>query len=461
MARDVSDETPIASRDELVAWFEKGCKPPSEFRLGTEHEKFVYYTADHSPVPYLGRPEAGVGGIRTLLEGMQRATKWSPIEDNGCLIGLFEEGGGGAISLEPGGQFELSGAPLDNVHATASELDQHLADAKRVAARDGMAFLGLGMSPQWSLAQTPVMPKSRYKIMTNYMPKVGSRGLDMMYRTCTVQVNLDFASEADMVLKTRVSLALQPVATALFANSPFTEGKPNGRLSERSEIWRDTDNQRAGMMPFFFETGMGFERYVDYALDVPMYFVKRGAIYHDVAGASFRDLLAGKLAALPGEQATLSDWANHLSTIFPEVRLKRYLEMRGADVGGREHILGLSAFFVGLLYDGAALTAAWDLAKQWSAQQRQTLRDEVPTLGLEARIGGRSLRDIARDALAISRQGLSNRRRKDARGLDEGRYLDGLDARVASGRVAARLWLDKYEGEWRRSVSPIFEAAAF
>jgi len=459
MARDVSDETPIASRDELVAWFAAGCKPPSSWRLGTEHEKFPFYLNDLSPVPYEGRP--GAGGVRALLEGMRERTGWSPIEDKGHLIGLFDENGGGAISLEPGGQFELSGAPLDNLHQTAAELDAHLADVKAVAARHGIGFLALGMSPKWSLAETPVMPKSRYRIMTNYMPKVGTRGLDMMYRTCTVQVNLDFSSEADMVRKLRASIALQPVATALFANSPFTEGRPNGRLSERSEIWRDTDNHRAGMLPFVFEDGMGFERYVDYALGVPMYFVKRGDEYHDVAGANFRDLLDGRLAAMPGARATMSDWANHLSTIFPEVRLKRYLEMRGADVGDRGHILALSAFFVGLLYDGTALDAAWDLAKGWSAAQRQQLRDDVPGRGLGAEIGGRSLRDIAREALAISRHGLARRRRLDGAGRDESVWLDVLDGFVARGQVRAGDWLERFRGPWKGSVDPVFHEAAF
>jgi glutamate--cysteine ligase len=302
------------------------------------------------------------------------------------------------------------------------------------------------------------MPKSRYKIMTRYMPKVGTRGLDMMYRTCTVQVNLDFASEADMVRKLQVSLALQPLATALFANSPFTEGKPNGFLSARSEIWRDTDNHRAGMLPFAFETGMGFERYVDYALGVPMYFVKRGEVYHDVAGADFRDLLAGRLPQLPGERATLSDWANHLSTIFPEVRLKRYLEMRGADVGNVEHMTALSALFVGLLYDPQALAAAHDLVSPWTAEQRQTLRDDVPRLALRAEVDGRSLRDIGREVLDLARAGLARRRRLDPQGRDETRHLAILDRRLESGRTAAEDLLDLYAGPWGGKVEPVFSA---
>ncbi len=456
MARDVTDMTPVASRDELVGWLEAGCKPPETFRIGTEHEKFPFYVSDLAPVPYDGRGPQG--GIRALLEGLQATSGWEPIVDGEALIGLFDEHGGGAISLEPGGQFELSGAPLETIHGTRAELDSHLVAANAIAERHGIGFLSLGMSPLWSLGQTPVMPKSRYKIMTAYMPKVGTRGLDMMYRTCTVQVNLDFASEADMVKKLQVSLALQPLATALFANSPLTEGKPNGFLSERSEIWRDTDNQRAGMLPFAFEAGMGFERYVDYALQVPMYFVKRGDVYHDVAGADFRALLDGRLPQLPGERATLSDWANHLSTIFPEVRLKRFLEMRGADAGSPAHMSALSALFTGLFYDPTALDAAHDLIKGWSAEARQTLRDAVPREGLAARMGGHGLRDIGREALAIARMGLANRARLDGEGRDETHHLDILDARIESGRTAAEDLLALYHGPWQSRVEPAFAA---
>src|SRR6202163_3180128 len=401
MARDQVDMTPIETRDELVAGFEGGWKPKSAFRIGTEHEKFPFTLDGNRPVPYEGRR-----GIRALLEGMEHLLGWQPIMEGDNIIGMFDVTGGGAISLEPGGQFELSGAPVEDVHQTCSELMAHLAQVKQIAAPLGIGFLGLGMTPNWSRAEIPVMPKGRYRIMTAYMPKVGGHGLDMMYRTCTVQTNLDFASEADMVKKMRVGLALQPVATAIFANSPFTEGAPNGFLSFRSEIWRDTDPDRTGMLPWAFEPGMGFERYVDYALSVPMYFIKRGADYIDVAGSSFRDLLAGKLPSLPGERATISDWANHLSTLFPEVRLKRYLEMRGADDGPRERICALSALWTGLLYDPQALDAAWDLVKGWSAEERETLRDEVPRLGFNAIIGGRSVLQLAKLTLAFAEKGL-------------------------------------------------------
>src|SRR5438309_4951708 len=363
MARDQIDMTPLQSRDELVAWLAGGVKPASDFRIGTEHEKTPFTLESRQPVPY-----EGARGIGALLEGMQLLLGWEPIMEHGNIIGLYDVTGGGAISLEPGGQFELSGAPVENVHQTQSELMAHLAQVREIATPLGIGFLGLGMTPSWSRADIPVMPKGRYKIMTNYTPKVGTLGLDMMYRTCTVQTNLDFFSEADMVKKLRVSLALQPVATAIFANSPFTEGKPTGFPSFRSEICRNTDPERSGMLPWAFEPGMGFERYVDYALDVPMYFVKRGEHYVDVAGQSFRDLMQGRLPGLPGERATISDWANHVSTIFPEVRLKRYLEMRGSDSASARRLPALPAYWAGLLYDDQALDAAWDLVKDWTAE---------------------------------------------------------------------------------------------
>jgi glutamate--cysteine ligase len=455
MARDVTDAKPIETRDALVAWIEQGNKPAAAFRVGSEHEKFPFYRSDHSPVPY-----DGDRGIRALLEGMQAATGWAPILDDGNLIGLADDSGGGAISLEPGGQFELSGAPLETIHQTAAETELHLKQARAVGEKLGVDFLMLGMSPKWTLAETPVMPKGRYRIMARYMPKVGSRGLDMMFRTSTVQANLDFSSEADMVTKMRVGLALQPIVTALFANSPFTEGRPNGLLSARSDVWRDTDNARAGMLPFAFETGMGFERYVDYALDVPMYFVKRGATYHDVAGRSFRDLLVGRLPELPGECATMSDWANHLSTIFPEVRLKRYLEMRGADVGPKPMICALAALFVGVYYDSDSLTAAYDLVKGWSAADRQRLRDEAPRLALAAPIAGRDARAVAREVLTISRAGLARRGRRDAQDRDETIYLEPLQAIVDSGHVQAQRWIARFTGAWKGSVEPVFDEAS-
>ncbi len=330
-----------------------------------------------------------------------------------------------------------------------------------VAEPLGLSALSLGMSPKWTLAETPTMPKSRYGIMKRYMPKVGTRGLDMMFRTATVQTNFDFRDERDMVAKLRVALALQPAITALFANSPFTDGKLNGFLSARSEIWRHTDADRTGLMPFAFEPGMGFERYVDYALDVPLYFLKRGSTYLDVAGQSFRDLLDGRLAAAPGERATIADWANHLSTIFPEVRLKRYMEMRGADVGPPDRIVAMTALTSGLFYDSGALSAVSGLVEDWTSEDLQALRDAVPRLGLAATIRGRPLRDVAVDMVAMARGGLARRAKRNGKGEDETVWLQPLEAIAASGRPPADLWIERFEGPWRQSVEPAFVEAVF
>ena len=453
MARDQNDPTPIEDRSELIAWFEAGNKGRGAFRVGTEHEKIPYRPQTLKPVPY-----EGSDGIKALLDMLQARTGWEPIHDGEAIIGLVDPVGGGAISLEPGGQFELSGAPLSTIHESAAELRTHLAHCHEIGQALKIDFSGLGMSPLWTRAETPIMPKKRYGIMANYMPKVGTMGLDMMFRTATVQTNLDYADEADMVRKMRVSLALQPVATALFANSPFTDGKPNGFLSMRSQIWLHTDADRTGMLDFVFEPDFSFARYVDWALDVPLYFVKRGDHYHNVAGASFRDLLAGKLAALPGERATLSDWANHLSTLFPEVRLKRYIEMRGSDVGSEAMINALPALWVGLLYDDVSLTAAEQLIADWTAEERHTLRHQVPRTALKTMFRGKPLNDIAKDVIAIARDGLRRRARRDAEGRDETLYLEPLDAIVLEGQCAAELWLADYAGPWKGSVRPVFEA---
>lgn len=458
MARDVSDSTPIGSKAELIAWIAAGEKPVSSFRIGTEHEKFPFYRSDLAPVPYEGR--GGAGGIRALLEGMQQRLGWEPIVDAGHIIGLAGPDGGGAISLEPGGQFELSGAPLATLHETEAELQAHLADVKAVAAPHDIGFVALGASPLWTRAETPVMPKGRYKIMANYMPKVGTMGLDMMFRTCTVQVNLDFASEADMVRKLRVSLALQPLSTALFASSPFLERKLNGFQSMRSEIWRDTDNARSGMLAFAFDEGMSYEGYVDWALNVPMYFVKRGDTYHDVAGASFRDLLAGRLQQLPGERATMSDWANHLSTLFPEVRVKRFLEMRGCDAGPPDMLNAMPAFWVGLLYDATSLDAAWQLVKGWSAAERQALRDAVPREGLAATIAGRPLIEIAAEVVELSRAGLARRAFKNGAGSDETRFLAPLHAILERRQNLAQVLEGRYRDAWHGKVEPVMNEMA-
>ena len=459
LARDEeAARRPIESEKDLVAYLEAGSKPREAWRIGTEHEKFGFHTADLSPVPY-----DGPSGIAALLAEMSTRFGWEPILEGDNIVALTDPccEAGGSVTLEPGGQFELSGAPLKTIHETCDEVNAHLAQVREAGDALGIGMLGLGFSPKWTMAETPRMPKGRYAIMAAYMPKVGTLGLDMMFRSCTVQVNLDFSSEADMVKKLRVSLALQPVATALFANSPFTEGRPNGFLSYRSEIWRDTDNARAGMLPFAFEDGMGFERYVDYALDVPMYFVYRHGRYFDVSGASFRDFMAGRLPALPGERATLSDWSDHLTTLFPEVRLKKFLEMRGADGGPWRRLCALPALWTGLLYDDASLDAAWDLVKNWTAEERQALRDAVPRLGLNAPFHGGSLLTVAREALRIAGQGLKRRAVLNSSGEDETIFLESLEEVLASRKTPAELLLSKYENEWRGNIDKVFTAEAY
>jgi len=449
-----TNEPLIESREALITPMQKGEKPPERWRIGTEHEKFVYRTADHR-APSYDEP----GGIRDLLTGLEQFG-WEPVFEGGKVIAMT--GADGAISLEPAGQLELSGAPLENLHQTCAETGRHLQQVKTVGDKLGLGYLGLGLWPDKTRAELPVMPKGRYAIMLRHMPRVGTMGLDMMLRTCTIQVNLDYGSEADMVKKFRVSLALQPLATALFANSPFLEGKPNGFLSYRSHIWSDTDPARTGMLPFVFEDGFGYERYVDYMLDVPMYFVYRDGKYIDAAGQSFRDFLNGKLPALPGEKPRLSDWTDHLSTAFPEVRLKSFLEMRGADGGPWSKICALPAFWVGLLYDQGALDAAWDLVKDWDMAGREALRAAVPRLALDAPLpGGGKLRDIAGQVLAIAQRGLASRARLNAAGDNETGYLQPLEDMVARGQTRAERLLELYHGEWGGDLSKIYADSSF
>jgi glutamate--cysteine ligase len=456
--QDTAPSQPVDSRDDLVAWIAEGSKPPQNWRIGTEHEKFLFHTGTLNPVPY-----EGARGVRALMQSLIERFGWLPIMEGDTIIALKRPEGepGGTVSLEPGGQFELSGDPLVSVHQVAAETQKHLDQCLQVGSPLGIGFLGVGFAPHWTLAEMPRMPKQRYEVMTNYMPKVGTRGLDMMYRTCTIQVNLDFGDEADMVQKFRVSLALQPVATAIFACSPFTEGKPNGFLSVRSEIWRDTDRARTGMLPFVFEPGMGFERYADYALDVPMYFVYRDGRYIDTAGGSFRDFLAGKLAQLPGERPTLDDWSDHLTTLFPEVRMKRFLEMRGADGGRWRRICAVPAFWAGLLYDRTALDAAWDLVRDWSAEERQAMRDAVPRTGLRTPFRGTSVLEVGSAALAIARAGLARRGLRDAQGRDEARFLEPVETILREGTSPAQEMLARYAGPWARSTAPLFTEYAF
>ena len=444
---------PVANERELVEYLALGCKPASEWRIGTEHEKFGYHLDDLRPLEY-----EGDRGIRAMLEGLQRFG-WQPVMEGGNVIALSM--GGASVSLEPGGQFELSGAALETLHQTCDEVHTHLAQVKEVAGEIGAGFVGLGFNPKWSRADMPLMPKGRYGLMRRYMPTKGTLGLDMMFRSCTVQVNLDFASEADMVKKFRVGLALQPIATALFANSPFTEGRPNGFLSFRSHIWTDTDPDRTGMLPFVFEDGFGFEAYADHALDVPMYFVYRDGKYIDATGQSFRSFMAGELPALPGERPTIRDWEDHLTTLFPEVRMKRFLEMRGADGGPWARLCALPALWVGLLYDGTALDAAWDLVKGWNAEERETLRASVPRTALATEFRGRTVHDIAAEVVGIAEAGLKARGRKGTTAADETEYLEALKLIIDRGTTPAEVLLERFHGRWNGSVDPLFTECAY
>ena len=437
---------PIEDFAQLAEMLASGNKPKSEWRLGTEHEKFGFLTDTHLPLPYVGQRS-----ISALFAGLEARYGWEPVREGDNVIGLTRNGAN--VSLEPGGQFELSGAPLESALETEAELSNHLTEVKSIAGPLGIAFLGLGAAPDWRHDQMPVMPKGRYRLMTDYMGRVGTHGTQMMYRTCTVQVNLDYASEADMVQKLRVAIALQPVATALFASSPFFDGKLNGHKSWRSRIWRGLDNSRTGMLPFVFESGMGFQAYVDWVLDVPMYFVYRDGKYINALGQSFRDFLKGELPALPGEKPTLSDWADHLTTVFPEARVKKYIEMRGADSGNEAHINALPAFWVGLMYDQTALDAAWDLVKNFDTETREGLRVAASVSGLQAEAGGVKLIDLARAAVGLSHMGLVGR------GLGEERLLAPLMETLGSGKTQADRLLDLYHGAWKGSLTPIYQAA--
>ena len=442
---------PIEHHDQMAQYLADGCKPKEDWRIGTEHEKFGYCTDTLKPLPY-----EGDRSIRVMLEGLRDRHGWAPVEEGGKLIGLEKEGAN--ISLEPGGQLELSGAPVETIHETCDEVNTHLREVKDVADEIGVGFIGLGAAPEWSHEQMDLMPKGRYKLMDGYMQKVGTMGTTMMRRTCTVQVNLDFATEADMVQKMRVAVAMQPIANALFANSPFLDGKPNGVKSTRGLVWRNLDDARTGMVPFVFDEGFGFEAWVQYALDVPMYFVYRDGKYIDALGQSFRDFLKGELPALPGEKPTLSDWADHLTTLFPEARVKKFIEMRGADGGPWRRLCALPAFWVGLMYDQSALDGAWDLVKDWDAETREELRIAASTHGLQAEVGGLKMHDLAREAVALSEAGLKARARPGAGGLvpDETHFLNALRDSIETGRVPADDLLADYHGPWNGDLSRIY-----
>ncbi|MGC9368604.1 MAG: glutamate--cysteine ligase [Paracoccaceae bacterium] len=442
---------PIEHYSQLAEYLADGCKPKEDWRIGTEHEKFGYCKDTLRPLPY-----AGERSIEAVLEGLRDRYGWEELREDGYLIGLTKDGAN--VSLEPGGALELSGAPLETIHQTCDEVNEHLREVKSIADEIGVGFIGLGAAPIWTHDQMPLMPKGRYKLMDAYMDKVGETGKSMMRRTCTVQVNLDFGSEADMVQKMRVALALQPVATALFANSPFFEGKPNGMKSYRSWVWRHLDPARTGMLPFVFDEGFGFEAWVEYALDVPMYFVYRDGKYIDALGQSFRDFLKGELPALPGETPTLSDWADHLTTIFPEARIKKFIEMRGADGGPWRRLCALPAFWVGLTYDQGALDAAWDLVKGWDAETREAWRVGASEKGLQAEVGGRTMQDLAREVLDIARSGLKARARPGLGGMvaDERHFLHALEDSVETGKTPADELLEHYHGVWDGDLTRIY-----
>ncbi|CAD7699360.1 unnamed protein product [Ostreobium quekettii] len=430
----------ILTKDDLLGYMQSGCKPRSRWRIGTEHEKLGFNTADNRRINY--------EQISNVLRSLERRFGWQPIMEGDNIIGVKLDGQ--SVTLEPGGQFELSGAPLETLHQTCGEVNSHLYQVKAIAEEMGISFLGIGFDPTWEQEDVPMMPKGRYKLMKSYMPTVGGLGLDMMFRSCTIQVNLDFESEKDMVEKFRIGLCLQPIATALFANSPFKERKPNGYLSWRSKIWTDTDAARCGNLPFVFDEGFGFERYVEHALDVPMYFVYRNGTYVDCLGMSFRDFMEGKLPSLPGVYPTMDDFESHLSTLFPEVRLKKFLEMRGADGGPWKMICALPALWVGLLYDEEAQRQAADLVADWSRDDRDYLLEEVAKTGLRTPFRGRTVLDLSRDVVEIAKGGLLRR------GFDEASFLGELENVLDSGVCAADTLLHKYNTVWNQSVDPVY-----
>ena len=442
---------PVTDRAQLIEWFAERGKPKSAWRIGTEHEKFLFHKGSFKPVAYEGGQ--GVGELLRLLEEQY---DMQPIIEKGLIIGLKSDDGG-SITLEPGGQLELSGAPLESLHETCAETGAHLRQMREITQQLELCMLGVGFQPLWQRSNISWMPKGRYKIMREYMPKRGQLGLDMMLRSCTVQVNLDYEDERDMVRKFKTSLALQPIATALFANSPFKDGQPSGLKSTRAEAWTDTDPDRCGVPGFVFDDDFGYARWVDYILDVPMYFLHRGEDYLDVSGLSFRDFMAGKLPGFEGQFPSMADFEDHVTTAFPEVRLKGYLEMRGADGGSWGNICALPALWVGLLYDDGALDAAESLIKGITASDVEAARMAVAKDGLQAEMAGRSVHKIAHEVLEIADAGLKSRKLLDSKGEDERKYLAPLQEIVKSGKTYADEMLDKYYSVWDEDITHIFK----
>ena len=447
-----SHSTIIKDVEQLVEWLAKGAKPAADWRIGTEHEKFLFHRDSLRPVAY-----DGDSGVEAMLNALCKAIgdKATPIIEKGKIIGL-KDGDGGSVSLEPGGQLELSGAPLSNLHQTCAETGRHLRHMRAVSSALGVGMLGIGFQPKWLRDDISWMPKGRYQIMRNHMPKVGTMGLDMMLRSCTVQVNLDYADEDDMRRKFRTSLALQPIATALFANSPFQDGKPSGWLSGRAHVWTDTDNSRCGVPSCVFDPHFGYEQWIDYILDVPMYFLHRGEDYVDVAGKSFRDYLAGTLAGFEGEPPQMADFEDHITTAFPEVRLKQYLEMRGADSGSWANICALPAYWVGLLYNEEALHEAAALVRDIGAKDVMAGRLSVAKDGLRGKLGRYDVYDLAAKTLDLAFSGLRRRGIFDDSGNDETGFLQPLRAVISSKKTPAEIMLDHYHGDWAKNIDQVF-----
>ena len=447
----------IESKEDLIKPFQDGEKNYSDFKIGTEHEKFAFHLNTLKPVSFFEE-----NGIENLLKALKKYG-WDSILEGENTIGLSRNNSlaVGTVTLEPAGQLELSGAPLNNVHQTYLELEEHKNQINKEGLKLGIGFLGAGLTPDWSFDEMPIMPKKRYQIMKNYMPKKGNLGLDMMFRSTTIQVNLDYSSEEDMIKKFRVSLALQPIATALFSNSPFLNGKSTGYKSFRSHIWTDTDPDRTGMLPFVFNGDMSYEKYVDYALRVPMYFIHRDGNYIDVAGCSFKDFLNGNLKQLPGEKPNLIDWENHLTTIFPEVRLKSFLEMRGADGGRFESVCALSSFWVGLLYDSTSLDSSWAIVKNFNTDQLQELRIKVAKNGLNSSVEGIDLKTLTRKILNLSSDGLRRRDILNANGENESIYLDPLEKILSTGKSPSDELIERFSKNWDKNLVNMYKEYTF
>ncbi len=454
MSRDPNEPAgaaPVESVEELVAHLRSGEKPRERWRVGTEHEKIGLYEDTHAPVPYEG--ERGIGA---LLRRVAAEDGWNPLVEGPHVIGL--EKAGASITLEPGGQMELSGAPLRTIHETCDEFHAHLSLMKRVCEPMRIVFLGLGIHPLHGVERIPVMPKARYRIMRRYLPTRGSLALEMMFATATVQANFDYSDEADMVAKMRAALGVSPIVSALFANSSVSEGKANGFITRRLHIWTHTDPDRCGMLPFAFEQGFGYREYVEWALDVPMFFIVRNGAYQPAHETTFRRFLQ---QGFRGERPTLADFDRHLTTLFPDVRLKRIIEVRGADAVPPGLTCSLPALWKGLLYDPEALKQAAALVSGYDAETREAARSDVARRGLSARYGGEPVLELARQLAAISREGLARLAHAGRRDRDETGFLDPVFAQLELAASPGSLVVERWEGEWARSVERLIEYARY